>query len=908
VKISSQEEAIDFLIPKLRVLKKYTETNNETKIIQRQLHLKSLFQNNFLPHVEGSLIKKAHYLGYMLNRLLKVYLGRQPLDDRDSYINKRIDLPGDLMYDLFKQQYKKLLGECKKFFDTRNKSVETPINVISNIKPNIIEQGFKASLSTGHWIRKQGVAQMLQRLTYLITISFLRRIDAPSSDASSGKLIGPRHVHPSSVPMLCCTQTPEHVKVGLTKHLTIISSITIMSRDQYNLLKNYIIKNVIDVMDIPHDKLRDVSMYKVFLNGDWLGMTTTPLELVEDMNAKRMSGNFDQKNVSIVPDHDENEIRVYCDSGRLYRPTIKVNNNCINLTKKQINNISLNKIDKMTKITDWDEFVLKNPGSIEYIDGELQPFLMVADKIKVVEDNRIKMINSINSVKNVKSKHVDNRYDEMFYLKYSHCEIHPALLLGEISTNVPFSCRNNGSRNIFFYSQSRQSMGIFATNYRDRLDISYILYYPQRPLVSTLTAKYTGSEQLPAGENSMVAIACYAGFNQEDSLVFNKSAIERGKFRAMYLRKYMIQIQKNQSTSQDDQFMKPDPSKVVGMKYGSYDKLNDRGYAPVETQLVSGDVIFGKVTPIEDPNNTGKCFKDSSESYKMFPPAVVDRLYLDIQNQDGYMTRKASIRSERIPKIGDKYSSRHGQKGTIGIAMESCDMPFNKDGLIPDIILNPNAIPSRMTLGQFWECLVGKVSALQGMDADGTPFENHDLESVKNKLEELGYKNDGTEYLYNGMTGEKMKVMIFFGPTFYQRLKHLVDDKIHSRARGGVTNLTRQAPEGRSRDGGLRLGEMERDSLLGHGIAKFLKEKLLDNSDAYTTFVCDKCGLFAQRFDKKENKTYRTDDDIYCCPSCQNYTDISKIKIPYAFKLFIHELMSMCIVPRIRCKKDIYNS
>lgn len=949
VKISSQEEAIDYLIPKLRVLKKYTETDSNTKMLQKQMHLKNLLQNNFLPHVEGSLIKKAHYLGYMLNRLLRVYLGRQPLDDRDSYVNKRIDLPGDLMLELFKVQYKKLLGECKKFFDVRNKSMETPINVITNIKPNIIEQGFKNSLSTGHWIRRQGVAQMLQRLTYLITISFLRRVDAPGGDASSAKLMNPRYIHPSSVPFLCCltgdteilmgdgrveliknlrngdiansvwkdtlvesntpvtnfffkdgekileittisgrkikstfdhpmlirtaegenvmknagdlkegdqmivrhfpkylpvdkkctvilteadivnkmylldflqagllnkpisqklleitarligasvtdghistvkvgkeykdqyhacfclgaevdafevmqdiqkfnwgsankyyseatiqnkctgrnsvhhiwnvrkggafayylklmgafvgdktmqekkvpdwilngnlpikreflsgfhggdgcrmsiqhnqnefklsfsgtrqttiieyldstikymesirdmfaefgingkinqqvvkddfgeivpnkmvvlycpsqtnenlckfgdtfafrycieksiasapvieyvkyknylaevkqekydtilqmekdgikpqqivketgieyqivkrvlenyrkgkvpkprecdgnsgdtikyadfmknyylnnlnlaipiktikevpservfdyetmmdthtimangvltkncTQTPEHAKVGLTKHLSMISSVTIMSRDQYSLLKDYLVKRVTNVIDVPHHKLRNHDIYKVFLNGDWIGMVEEPLKMTNEMDSKRSEGYFDQKNVSIVTDHDECEIRIYCDSGRLYRPTIRVKNNEVQLKSHHISNISLNKAHKMTKITEWEDFLMKNPGVIEYVDSEAQPFLLIADKARVVEEMRQKMIKSVDLVKNVKSRHVDNRYDDMFYLKYTHCEIHPALLMGEITTNVPFSCRNAGTRNI----------------------------------------------------------------------------------------------------------------------------------------------------------------------------------------------------------------------------------------------------------------------------------------------------------------------------------------------------------------------------------------------------------------------------------------------------------------------------
>lgn len=656
-KISTQEEAIDYLIPKLRVIKKYTESDKETKLMQKKIHLMTLLQNNLLPHVKGNMMSKAHYLGYMVNRLLRVYLGRLPLDDRDSYTNKRVDLPGDLMFELFKQQYKKLLGECKKFFDNRNKSNEAPINVISNIKPNIIEQGFKAALSTGRWIKRQGVAQMLQRLTYLQTISFLRRIDAPGGDASSGKLTSPRHLHPSQIPFLCCAQTPEHAKVGLTKHLTMISSLTIMSADQYSLLENYLLKKVKNVCDIPRHKLRDPKVYKVFFNGDWMGVTEDFVALEAEMTKMKLRGEFDQKNLSIVVDHDDGEFKIYCDSGRLYRPALRVINNEVVLNSKHLDTISLNKADKIHgKITDWDEFLAKYPDVIEYVDSEAQPYLLIADKVRKVKAMKEKMLKSIELAKNIKSNHVDNRYDEMMFEKYTHCEIHPALLLGEITTNVPFCDRNAGARNIFCYAQSRQSMGIYATNYRDRLDISFILYYPQRALVTTRCAKYTNSEILPAGENCIVAISCYTGYNQEDSLIFNRSSIERGKFRAMYLKKYIVSVQKNQSTSQDDILTKPDPSKTSNPKHGSYDKLNDKGYVPEETKLENGDIIFGKVTPVTDSGNGGKPYRDTSEVFKMHASGVVDRMYIDHQNQDGYLTREALIRSEREPRIGDKYS------------------------------------------------------------------------------------------------------------------------------------------------------------------------------------------------------------------------------------------------------------
>lgn len=1365
--IQTQEAAIDYLVNKLRVIKIYTETDKNIKLYQKKNHLMSLLKMSLLPHIEGGLKEKGFFLGYMINRLMRVYLGRLRVDDRDSYINKRVDLPGDLMNELFKQQYKKMLSECGKYFVNRNERDDKPINVINQIKPNMIEQGLKAALLTGSWIRRKGVAQMLQRFTFLQYIAFLRRIDSPGGDTSSNKLTSPRQLHPSSIGFLCLTgdtnilmadktvklikdikngdqiisiypetfietptkvknwfcklgtnlleittinhnvikctsdhkllveinnkyvmieaekieinnklitrnsrdngfiiesikkindelvydfetdneshcfianniishncvvETPEHTKVGLTKHLSLIGSITIMSIDEYLLIKNILIKRIINLRDVPINKLN--SSFKVFLNGEWLGITNDPYTLVKEMYEFKSNGTIDQKNVSIVPIYKDNEIRIYCDSGRLYRPMIHVENNIISLQKEHIKSISLNKADKTNKITDWDEFLIKYPNVIEYIDMELQPYIILSHNIAKIEEERQRMMSSIDKVKNVISDETNNRYNDLYFIKYNNCEFHSSLLLGEISTNVPFANHNAGPRNIFQYAQGRQAMGLYATNYRKRMDISYILYNPQKPLVTTRTAKYVGTEILPSGENVMVAIACYTGYNQEDSLIFNKTSVERGIFRSMTLKKYISTIQKNQSTAQDDVFMKPDPTKVIGMRHGSYEKLNDKGYVTEETTIVNGDIILGKVTPIQDSgNNNNKQFKDSSEIYRSTAPGVVDRVYIGIQNQDGHETRKILVRSDRTPHIGDKFccytedhqilttdgwisinkltinhkvaslvnkgttlkytnpikifkynikdnlyvidnshiklkvtknhrmyvarpncpykiettekikgmcviykknvkkyniisvtptsyiiydnkniymsisydiwlqfygyvfghillneyndfiitnnkiqlllssivlnnniniskdknniwtitdkcfieqimpfvlngkfpnwvwtlsmsnciilltnlllnvenktfitknvnfaddlqrlclhagcaaniyystnniytvkvlninsceitinkqnqyhliknintglpsdkyeyydgdvyccdvggdgiiyirhsglplwcgNSRHGQKGTCGILLNGIDMPFNKFGVRPDIIVNANAIPSRMTIGQLIECLVGKIGALDGFDIDGTPFENYDIDKIEQQLTSLGYDSKGYEELYNGMTGEKLKVMIFFGPTYYQRLKHMVEDKIHARSRGTRALLTRQPPEGRSRDGGLRLGEMERDAIIAHGLAKFLNEKMMYNSDAYTIHVCDICGVFAQRKKREKYKLYTQSTDEYTCIYCNNNNKISKILIPYAFKLLIQELMAMCIVPRIRTNKDLY--
>lgn len=456
VKISTQEDAQDYLITKIKIIRKYNEQNKDIKHAQKKQFLISILKNNLLPHVSGPMIKKAYYLGYMINRLLRAHLKRTNIDDRDSYFNKRIDLVGDLMFELYRQQHKKMMSECKRFFDSRNKKNETPINIINNIKPNVIETGINAALSTGHWMRRQGVAQILQRLSYLYTISLLRRIDAPGTDASTMKLTTPRHLHPSSIGFLCPIETPEHAKIGLTKHLAMISSISIMSREQYSILQDYLMKSklIVKIDEMEPEKLRNYNVYKVFLNGDWVGLTEKYVELSKDMEKMKLQGIFDGKNTSIVQDDDFNEIRVYCDSGRVYRPVLKVENNIVNLKTSQIDQISFEKTKSGSKISDWEDFLIKHPKAIEYIDMELQPYVMVADKIKKVEEARRRMEESIDKIKDVKASQTENRYDDMTYVKYNYCEIHPSLLVGEIMVNIPFANRNAGPRNIFQYAQN----------------------------------------------------------------------------------------------------------------------------------------------------------------------------------------------------------------------------------------------------------------------------------------------------------------------------------------------------------------------------------------------------------------------------------------------------------------------
>jgi DNA-directed RNA polymerase II subunit RPB2 len=476
------------------------------------------------------------------------------------------------------------------------------------------------------------------------------------------------------------------------------------------------------------------------------------------------------------------------------------------------------------------------------------------------------------------------------------------MMLGSSSSCIPFCDHNQAPRNIYNFSQAKQGKGIFATNERFRMDIGYRLANPSYPLVQTRAMKYLNTLDLPNGENVIVAIACYSGYNQEDSLIFNQSSLDRGLFRSYVLKKYTDEIKKNPSTSQDDKFTKPDPSKVSGIRKANYEKLNMAGYVPEETRIENGDIIIGKVSPI-DPgsDNQSKIFKDTSQVYKSNVSATIDKVYTGVYNSDGYEMYSVQVRSERTPNIGDKFASRHGQKGTCGIILSSADMPFTKDGIQPDVIMNPNAVPSRMTVGQLLECVLGKVSALRGHFSDATPFNDYNIEEATEILKSYGFNEHGFEDLYCGMSGKKIRSKIFIGPTFYMRLKHLVQDKIHGRARGPRQVLTRQPPEGRARDGGLRFGEMERDCMIAHGMGQFLKERLVNTSDQYFVHVCSSCGLFARK---------KPDKNIYICQLCNQRNNIyttHKVEIPYAFKLLIQELEAINIVPKIKVETDIYN-
>lgn len=500
---------------------------------------------------------------------------------------------------------------------------------------------------------------------------------------------------------------------------------------------------------------------------------------------------------------------------------------------------------------------------------------------------------------------------------YTHCEIHPAMILGVSASIIPFPDHNQSPRNTYQSAMGKQAMGVYASNFQGRMDsLGHVLYYPQRPLVTTKSMKYISFKNLPSGFNAVAAIACFTGYNQEDSLMFNQSAIDRGFFRSIAYRTYTCEEKdygnngrfgdkegKIVDSKTKERIMKPNPILTAGCRVQSYDKLDNDGLILPGTAVSGDDIIIGKVINIPqkgDQQSNKKQYKDSSIGLRPSELGRVDKVMLSVNKEENKFV-KVKIRQIKVPQIGDKFASRHGQKGTMGMTYRQEDLPFTINGVVPDIILNPHAIPSRMTIGHLIECLAGKTISIAGRDeADATPFQSDAEFTVDNfskELHSLGYQFRGNEVMYNPHTGKRMTAQIFLGPTFYQRLKHMVDDKIHARGRGVVQNLVRQPTEGRSRDGGLRFGEMERDCMIAHGAAKFLKERLFDVSDFYRVHVCDQCGLMAvANYTKNE----------YKCNRCTNYkaeekknVKIVQVNLPYACKLLFQELMAMSIAPRI---------
>ena len=542
-----------------------------------------------------------------------------------------------------------------------------------------------------------------------------------------------------------------------------------------------------------------------------------------------------------------------------------------------INNNTIQQI-KSKNLT-WEDLLTncRIPESvIEYVDPLEQNTSLIAMK-------PCELVN--------KNKNAQEQVQDKFIFKYTHCEIHPSTIFGILASCIPFPEHNQSPRNTYQCAMGKQAMGVFATNFDNRMDkTAYVLTYPMRPLVDTRIMNLIKVNNVPSGSQVIVAIMTHSGYNQEDSILFNKGAIDRGLFQATI---YHTEKDEDKKIHGDEEIRcKPDKTKTKGIKFGDYSKINEEGVMPENSLVKDRDIIISKIQPIKEARNDHtKTIKyvDQSRIHRTTEDTYIDKNFIN-RNGDGYSFCKVRLRTVRKPVIGDKFSSRHGQKGTIGNIIPEENLPFMSNGLKPDLIINPHAIPSRMTIAQLKETLLGKVLIELGLFGDGTSFGDLEIKDICNELQKVGFESHGNELLYDGLTGEQIETAIFIGPVFYQRLKHMVSDKQHSRSIGPMVNLTRQPAEGRSRDGGLRYGEMERDCMCSHGASRFNKGRLYDASDAFNVNICKKCGLVAAYNDKEH---------IHICNTCGNRTDFNYVELPYACKLLFQELITMNIAPRI---------
>jgi DNA-directed RNA polymerase II subunit RPB2 len=809
-----------------------------------------------------TLEQRVYLLGYMTNKLILCTLKRIPCDDRDSYLNKRVHLTGDLLNDLYRNYFNKLVRDMQKHFARETNfgswkssgdylRIITPTNIYKGLKPTTIDNGIKRALSTGDFgtkhmnANKVGVAQVLNRLTYAAGLSHLRRVSKPID--KSCKLVDPRKLANSIWGFLCIAETPEGQSVGVVKNLGYMTQITLKS-DASSIHKHISPHMTPYSMDRNHTR--------VFMNGIWLGCTETPCELLEELKYKKRTGIICIY-TSIVFDYKLNEIQICTDSGRLVRPLFVVKDNQLLYTKEIQDKLHAN---EMT----WDELIMGKTSIIEYIDPSEQNAAMIAFHPRMTEMN------------------------------YTHCELHPSTIFGILASCIPFPERNQSPRNTYQCAMGKQAIGISGTNFNQRMDkTAFTLNYPHKPLVDTRLMHMLKLHELPSGTPIIVAIATYTGYNQEDSVIINQGSIDRGLFRTTA---YHTEKDEDKKLHGDNEIRCcPDKTKTRKMKFANYSKLSSNGLVPENTPLTDKDIILGKVSPIKDArNDPSKIIKyeDDSIIFRSDEDCFMDKNYIGV-NGEGYTFWKGRIRADRKVDIGDKFSSRHGQKGTVGTILSEADMPFTAEGIRPDLIINPHAIPSRMTIGQLLETLLGKVLLDRCMFGDGTAFSELSVETISKELRKSGYESKGNELLYDGFTGNQIEADIFIGPAFYQRLKHMVVDKHHSRARGPMVNLTRQPAEGRSRDGGLRFGEMERDCSISHGASAFTQDRLFHSSDKFQVHLCKKCGLIA---------SYNDEFKIHLCKICENRTEFTQVHVPYAFKLMAHELITMNVVPRLITK------
>jgi DNA-directed RNA polymerase II subunit RPB2 len=881
----------------------YISTFTKNKTISEVLNI---LNNYFMPNIgEDNYNEKAYMLGYMVRRLLNVYLKIEKPTDRDSFKYKRIEVAGTLLYDLFKEYYGIQNDFVKKIIDEKhfyNKGIyslnperlilDTKIDAFD--KNKILEVGVRKAFK-GNWgaqthTKRVGIVQDLERLSYNKFLSLLRKVNL--SLDSSAKVVGPRLLNSTQWGIIDPIDTPDGGNIGLHKHMALITQIT--GNCSGEVIYNWIKELGLIKLDECNPELI-VNNTKIFINGSFKGIIREAEEFIEIFYITRRNGIIPTM-TSIQWNIEGREIFIASDAGRPTRPLFYINND---------NKISYDNKDIIKKINEdkynWNNLIVGFNNNI------INNCEIKNDKI---DEDKSGIIDYIDTAE-AEWKLIAMENSDFKNTKYTHVEIHPSLCLGIMGNQSILPEHNQLPRNMFSCVQSRQAVSLYHSNHFNRMDkTGIILNYGETPLVKSRYDYFINKEEHPYGTNTIVAIMSYNGYNVEDAVLVNEGSLKRGLFRTTYYTTYQDTEEIDEATG----FIKKKFSNIenednILKQKANYDysNLDVNGICKENTKIDDKTILIGKINKDENI--------DESYGPKKGQLGYVDKTYIT-KMENNEKLAKIKIREERQPNIGDKICSRAGQKGTVGLIIPEEDMPFTSDGIKPDLIVNPHAIPSRMTISQLVECIMGKSCSLYGSWGDSTAFTNKG--PITQKFGELlmkeGFHSSGNEIMYNGMTGEQLESEIFIGPTYYLRLKHMVKDKINYRSRGPKTMLTRQTVHGRANDGGLRIGEMERDGLIGHGMAGFLEESMMIRGDEYYLAICNKTGVISiYNKDKKLFMSPLADGPITFIgkddKKIKNITkfgrNFSIIRIPYSFKLLMQELATMNVQMRIITENNV---
>lgn len=1056
---------------------------------------RKLLCSEVLPHIghtSADLPSKAAYVAFLLGHILNAQAGLAQPTNRDHYGYKRIDLVGSLMA----SQFKSLLNRSKVGMQRKLSRIVTHEGRVTlaavrrTFDEKSVSLGMRHAIKTGSWggkgcIVRQGVSQMLSRLNRVSSLSHMQRID--TSMPKESKSVPPRQLHGTHWGKVCCCESPEGEAVGLIKNLALSAVVStafpklpervaatlvprLLGLESAQAMSD-ILKDMGDVAESEEEPVRLLRIskhatrgdrarlewddaywigppedssarenlarsitwgsareavtdacarmnlahpakeaaafargYKICLDGEILGAARDGHEafrIFEQLRSIKRAGFMRlpgdvvavTSEMSVALDTNMRVVLVSTDEGRCMRPLFVLDNGTLPFDIANPGPV------------DW--WTLLFGGSVELVDSLEEENLLIAMDPKDLATRK--------------------------GLRFTHCELHPSLILGVSASTIPFPEHNQSPRNVYQSAMGKQALGIPSLNYQLRSDsVLHVLNYPQRPMTQSRTAELLRFDEMPAGVNAIVAVACYSGYNQEDSVILNQAAVDRGMFQSTT---YLAFTKTEEFTEVRNgmykciKFERPDPEFVVGCDGLAKADLDRDGSPRLGRRIGDGSPILGMTSSVECrtrcASTTLPCTDghlreflhtlsihadkpvDTSSKHSKTTKTEIGRVYVQSQpprspgepgaliarvvidepcfavycdatvtchaptrsvyddrpstsratrdfdcgarqftlsglpiqpdagtltfslrmricfekkrdvslyakpheqgcvdqvvstaSEQGQRMLTVKIRQVRIPEIGDKFASRHAQKGTCGLLMDACDMPFTADGLVPDVIINPHAFPSRMTIGQLVEAVASKVGTLQGTMPDSTPFDHKDLVPlIGQTLHRMGYQKWGNERMYNGHTGHRLDAMIFIAPTYYQRLKHMVADKIHARARGPVDTLTRQPIRGRTRSGGLRFGEMERDCLVAHGASAMLRDRLFSCSDPYRIHVCAECGSIAHA---------DLDSQRFVCTAHRpNSKNVAQVFVPYTTKLLIQELMSMGISPRMKLTEGI---